>query len=308
MRVGVEEAVLEDHLHPRLRDQVREPSPLLQGRDVVVEIDELDAVQELEGQHPRSRVVPVDLRHDDALRVGEVAAEGLCVARLELVVELLADRAGELVDKRLRVDEVEGADAFLDHARGLVEQREVGLDLARGVRALHLDRDLVAVRKHRAVHLADRGGGDRLLVEAEERLLEREPEVGLDHVADLRERERADIVLEAAELEDDVRRHDVGTGRQQLAELDERGAELVEHLAQVTAPLRPGRRLHRGIDLVTRRPRQNVRELVPLEEVAEAMPDRDLRDLRQAADLAGTRTRRHSGSVPRGGTDSHRGR
>ena len=155
MRVAVEEAVLEDHLHPRLRDQVRELSALLQRGRLVVEIDELDPVQVFERQHPDGRVVPVDLRHDDALRVGEVAAEGLGVARLELVVELLPDRAGELVHERLRVDEVERADALLDHACGLVEQRQVGLDLPRRVRALHLDRDLVAVRKHRPVHLSD---------------------------------------------------------------------------------------------------------------------------------------------------------
>ena len=36
------------------------------------------------------------------------------------------------------------------------------------------------------------------------------------------------------------------------------------------------------------------------------MPDRDLRDLRQPADLARARSRRHAGSVPRGGSDSHR--
>ena len=82
MGVAVEEAVLEDHLHPGLRDQVRERAPLLQRRGLEREVGELDAVQELERQHPRTRVVPVDLRHDDALRIGEVAPEVLGMAGL----------------------------------------------------------------------------------------------------------------------------------------------------------------------------------------------------------------------------------
>ena len=163
------------------------------------------------------------------------------MARLELVVELLPDEARELVDERVRVDEVERPDALLDHARGLVEQRQVGFDLTRRVRALHLDDDLVAVRERRAVHLTDRGGGNRLLVEADERLLDRQAELFLDHDPNLREGERADVVLEAAQLGDDVRRDDIGTRGEQLAELDERRPELVEHLAEVPAALRSDR-------------------------------------------------------------------
>ena len=44
---------------------------------------------------------------------GEVAAECLGVPGLEPVVELLADRAGELVDELACVDEVERPDAEL---------------------------------------------------------------------------------------------------------------------------------------------------------------------------------------------------
>ena len=91
------------------------------------------AVEELERQHARPRVPPVDARDADVRVAGEVAAERLGVARLEPVVELLPDRAGELVDELARVDEVEGAHALLHEPRGLVEQREVGLDLPRRV-------------------------------------------------------------------------------------------------------------------------------------------------------------------------------
>ena len=288
----------EDHLHPRVRDPVRDLAAGVERRLLELEVGELHALEILERQHPHARVVPVDLRHDDDVGIVEVAPERVGVPRLELVVELLADEARELVDEVVDVDEVERAHALPDDPRRLVEQREVVLDLARRVRALHLDDDGVAVRQHRAVDLPDRRRGNRRLAELEERLLDRQAELVLDHLAHLRERKRRHVVLEAAELGDDVRRHDVGPRREQLAELDERRAELVEHLAQVPARA-PSRRPAR-VRLDARRPRQQVGQLVPLEEVAEPVPDRDLRDLGEPADLARARSSRHRRSVPRG--------
>ncbi len=141
------------------------------------------------------------------------------------------------------------------------------------------------------MHLADRGGRDRLLVEVDERLLERQAELFLDHDTNLCEGEWAHIVLEAAQLGDDVRRDDVGPRGEQLAELDEGRPELVEHLSEMAAAVRAdsgiGARLH------ARRPGKDVRQLVPLEEIAEAVPDGDLRNLRETADLARAWARDH---------------
>ena len=153
----------------------------------------------------------------------------------EPVVELLPDRAGELVDDLVRVDEVERADALLREPCRLVHQREIRLDLLRRVRPLHLDDDATAVRQRRAVHLADRRCGERHLVELDEEPLDRLIELLADRALDIRVRERAHVVLKPAQLGDDVRRHDVRPRREQLPELDERRPELVEHLAQVTA-------------------------------------------------------------------------
>ena len=126
VRVAVEEAVAEDHRHPRLGDQVREPAALLERPRVELEVGELDAVEELERQHARARVAPVDARHRDVRMAGEVAVERVGVAGLLAVVELLPDRARELVDDLARVDEVERADALLREPRRLVEQLDVG--------------------------------------------------------------------------------------------------------------------------------------------------------------------------------------
>ena len=205
------------------------------------------------------------------------------------VVELLPDRAGELVDELARVDEVERPDPFPGEPRGLVEEPEVGLDLLRRARPLHLDRDPASVRQGRAVHLADRRGRDRRRLEVEEQPLERVPELLLDHALGLLERERPHVVLQPAQLDDDVGRHHVGPRREELSELHERRPELVEHLSQVLAAGRRGSVLggHAGEAVFRRATRQEVAQLVRLEEVAEAVAHHDLRDLRQAADAAG---------------------
>src|SRR6185369_4117166 len=106
--------------------------------------------------------------------------------------------------------------------------------------------------------------------------------------ADIIERNRPDVVLQLLELDDDVRRDDVGTGREQLPELDEGRAELVQHLPQAPAAIRG----HLGT--VAADPGKEVGQSVALEEVAEAVLDRDLRDLGESADVARGRTARHA--------------
>ena len=129
VRVAVEEPVAEDHRHPGFRDHLGEALALLERVARLVDVGELRALDELERQHAGARIAPVDARHADVRVPGEVAMEGLRVAALEPVVELLADRAGELVHELAHVDEVEGPYALLDDARRLVEEAEVGLDL-----------------------------------------------------------------------------------------------------------------------------------------------------------------------------------
>ena len=257
-------------------------------------VGDLRPAKELEREDACARVRPVDARDADVRVPGEVAMEGVGVPPLEPVVELLADRAGELVDDLAHVHEVEGPHALLRDASGLVEEAEVGFDLLGRAGALDLDRDDMPVREHGSVHLADRRGGQRLAVELEEEALDREAEVFEDDALDLLVWERPHVVLEAAELGDDVRRQDVRAHREQLAELDERRPELVEHLAQVTPPL--GRRRLRVECRLRPRPGQQVGQLVGLEPVAEPVPDRHLRDLGHAAEAA-LRGLRHAVSV-----------
>ena len=135
VRVAVEEPVPEDHRHPRLGDHLGQAFALLQRVARLVDVGQLAALDELERQDAGARVRPVDARNADVRVADEVAMEGLGVAPLEPVVELLADRAGELVHELAHVDEVERPDALLGDSRSLVEQTEVGLDLLRRARA-----------------------------------------------------------------------------------------------------------------------------------------------------------------------------
>jgi len=128
------------------------------------------------------------------------------------------------------------------------------------------------------VNLSDRRGGDGTLLEVREQLSDREAEILLDDLLDVGEGERADIVLKAAELGDDVGREHVGPCRQQLPELDEGRPELVEHLAQVLPALRG-----LPVQLEPRAAaREEVGQAVRVEPVAEAVADSDLSDLGEA--------------------------
>ena len=119
---------------------------------------------------------------------GEVPVERLRIARLVAVVELEPDRPRELVDELPWIDELERLHALAQEPCRLVEQAEVGFDLRRSGRALHLHRDFLTVGKDRAMHLPDRGRGHRNDVELEKRALDRQVELGFDHIPDLVER------------------------------------------------------------------------------------------------------------------------
>ena len=162
---------------------------------------------------------------------GELAPQHVGVSTFLVVIELAADRAGELVNHGSHVDEVEGSHALLENAGGLVEQAQIRFDLLGRARALHLDGDRVSVRQHGSVHLPDRGRRHRLFLELEEEPLQRLVEVLLNDAPHLAEGERLDIVLQPAQLADHVGRKHVRSHRKQLTELDEGRAELLEHRA-----------------------------------------------------------------------------
>jgi hypothetical protein len=77
------------------------------------------------------------------------------------------------------------------------------------VRALHLDRDRPAVAQRRGVHLRQRGGADRLVLEAAEQLADLEAQLGLDDAAHRRRVDFATASCMRSERGDVLGRHEV---------------------------------------------------------------------------------------------------
>ena len=117
---------------------------------------------------------------------------------------------------------------LVEELRDLGERVEVVDDLLADAGPLDLDRDRAAVAQRRAVHLAERCGRERSGVELGEGLRDPDAQFLGDDSFDLREGERLDVVLQARERVDVGDGEQVRARREELAELDERGPELLE--------------------------------------------------------------------------------
>ena len=153
-----------------------------------------------------------------------------------------------------------------------------------------------SVSQTRAVHLADGRGRERLLVEAHEQIRELDAERALDCSLIALERHRRHVVLELLQLDDHVRRQDVGARRGDLPELDERRAEVLEHQPHAHAPARTrGARGRRGS------PRSDaISSALPLLRPAggcESLPLRGRPSPTPAHDLAEAVAHEHRGDV-----------
>src|SRR5215211_6031781 len=98
------------------------------------------------------------------------AGERALVLGLELVVELLHHPLLQFLRGGLRI---EARRERLGHPEDEPGVLHVGGDGLRHSRVLHLHRDPPAVAQHRSVHLPDRGGGGRVVLEVFEQLLDR---------------------------------------------------------------------------------------------------------------------------------------
>jgi hypothetical protein len=117
---------------------------------------------------------------------------------------------------------------------------QVALDHRPDSWALHLHHHLRARPQPSGVRLGDGGGGERLTVEPGEHLLDLPAQVGAEHLLDLRPRRRGGPVLQPAQLVGELRREEVGTGGQDLAELDEGDPAFVERSSYRPCQLVPG--------------------------------------------------------------------
>jgi hypothetical protein len=84
------------------------------------------------------------------------------------------------------------------------------------------------VRRPREMNLGNRRRRDCGLVKRCKQRFERTRELGLDQRTRLASRKRRQAVLQACQVEGDLLAEEIGSGRQQLAELDEAGSQLTK--------------------------------------------------------------------------------
>ncbi len=141
-------------------------------------------------------------------------------------------RLRQLLKHALDVDDFlqSRAGGGLRHER--LEEREILLDLAAGVGPLRLDDDALAADERRAMHLADRAGGQRLRLDRVEHVLPGNAQLLLHHRDDLGLAHRRHFVLQRGELRDELRRQEIRAGRENLPELGEGRPKLLQRGAQ----------------------------------------------------------------------------
>jgi hypothetical protein len=178
----------------------------------------------------RSGVIPraARVRRHLAVEVGGVQ-------RLTVQVELLAGGAGELLDQAGHVEAAEHGKQVDQPGRqpqeGQVDARPLG-----DPRLEDLHDDVVAVREHGPVHLRQGRRCDRSLLEHDEHVVMRSPELTVDHLGDRGRGNRRQRVEELAELLGVVGSQQVVPGCEQLSELHVAATAGLEVPTQDTGP------------------------------------------------------------------------
>jgi hypothetical protein len=189
---------------------------------------DLPAAHELHRQHARAAVIVDRHRDEKAAEGAEIGGEAYEIVRFAAVVELLRESPPEFRDRPHEVELPSRRCVVIEELGDVFHRREVLGETFADVRALYLDGHLASIAKFGAMHLAQRGGCERLGLECREPFRDAEPEIVLNQPLDIGKRKRLDAVLQPPEGFEVRRRQQVRARRQQLTELDERGTEALE--------------------------------------------------------------------------------
>jgi len=228
VRVGVVEAFFEDHLQEGvdggIGDFVGVYARLFEGGAV----GNLDAADALHGDDFIGAKLGEDLGDMDIARAPEHEGEALGVAGLQAVVQLALHGLGKLADEGFQVVALGPVPGALGTAGDGLENLQVELDLFHDVGPPHLHDDFRAIVQGSGMDLADGGSCEGTIIEGGEELGGRLAEGSFDHSPNLGGGHRRGGVLELGELGLVGRSNQVGTGGENLAELDEGGSQLLE--------------------------------------------------------------------------------
>ena len=227
MGVGVQHALAEDRLEREAEQGVGEGGAVDVHESQRSDVGGLAPVDVLHRQHAVRAEVAQGSRNGDQGFVAGEFSEPLEVRRLLAVVEFVDDHPVELVEQATSAHLLADA-GRVEHAGHPLERVHVLGDLLHDARSLHLHHDVAAGPGGGPVHLTDGRRGDGGVVEGREQVLHPGAEFLLDDRADILRREGLDVVLQPGEGIRVLDGQEVATGREQLAELDERGPESLE--------------------------------------------------------------------------------
>ena len=207
-------------------------------RGAVVDADADDALQR---QHALAGAPPVDARHAEIGIAGEILGELGGGGGFEPQIHLDAHRLGEGAHDLDRLQAAQARLGALDEAGEPEEEVDVAREGGGDAGAQDLDRDLLAVGGDGEMDLGDRGGGDRHVLEGgEEALRSARPNSASTMARAASPGKRRQTILQLRQVGGDLLAEEIGAGRQELAELDEAGAERVQRRGEALARPRRG--------------------------------------------------------------------
>ncbi len=230
MWIGVKDTVNEHLVQVGPRQRRRHAAQVVPLRGQTRGFRELGPLDLGEGDDAPGAVLPVD-RGDAHLVLAEPLAQPVGVAPLDGIVQLVAQRVGELPDNVHELVVAQRLGAPLEEPRLRHEQLQVRLDGALHVGPPHLDDHLGAVMECGAVYLPDGRRGDGLLVKGGERRAQGPMQFVLDGGDDLVHRHGRRGIEQLAQLDDVRRGENVGTRAEDLPQLDVGRAEVLERPA-----------------------------------------------------------------------------
>ena len=239
--IGMEETVLQQLLqaavHPHLHHVVRVDAEGAHG----IEVGELDPIDPLHRQHPAAGGLAMDGGNGDARVVAVQPGEGFGVAGLVDVIHLLEHPLAELIDEPHQIA-LDHAHVAVEPAGDVADDVEIQGDLLPQAGPLHLHRHPLPRLENAAVHLAEGGGGDGVLLQRSEDFVHRGSQILLDAGHRQGAVEARQLVLQLGQFLQQQGRDDVGPGGEGLARLDEGGTQGHEQFGALPRPFSgPGR-------------------------------------------------------------------
>ena len=228
MHIGVKKTVAHGMTQKGLDDQAPEARKIERPARKGLDIGERAAVNPFQRQDFAGGAVPIDLGHTKIIIVLDVFGKFGGGRRLQPEIHFHLDRTSQRFDHFDRFQPRALRGNFWARRAAKNMSREIAGETPRDAGPQHLDRDValaVGVLDAGAMHLRDRGGGDRL-AEIDTKIIGQRPrESRLDHADGDVAREWLHAVLQGLKLARHLLSDHVWTSRQGLAKLDVGGAE-----------------------------------------------------------------------------------